>query len=125
MVGPERPDALERDVVDGEGGPQQPEVTEALFAVTEGQQEAGVPIVEMDDIDRPPVRAQGLQGGPAEQPEPPGVVRIVTGGVAVEPLAIERGRVHLVQHKPAGEARAQVIAAATMKAVKDIVGFVR
>ena len=50
---------------------------------------AGVPVVEVEDVDRPAIGAQRLERGPAEQPEPPRVVGVVAGRVAVEALAIE------------------------------------
>ena len=52
-----------------------------------------MPVVEVEDVDRPAVGAERLERGPAEQPEPPGVVGVVAGGVAVEPLAVEGRRV--------------------------------
>ena len=61
----------------------------ALVAVDRGR--PGVPVVEVEHVERPVVRAEGLQRGPAEQPEPPGVVGVVARRVAVEALAIERG----------------------------------
>ena len=57
----------------------------------------GLPVVQMQHVDRTPVGPQRLERGPAVQPEPPGVVRIVPGGVAVEALTIECRR---IVHEP-------------------------
>ncbi len=61
--------------------------------VPEDRGGAGLPVVEVQDVERTVVHPQGLHRGSAVQPEPPGVVRIVPRSVAVEALAIECRRV--------------------------------
>ena len=57
-----------------------------------------MPVVEVDDVDRSAVGAQCLERRPAEQPEAPRVVRVVTADrVAVVAGPIERRR---VVHEP-------------------------
>ena len=53
----------------------------------------GVPVVQVQDVDRYRVGPHRLERRAAEQPEPPRVVGVVSGRVAVEPVAVERGRV--------------------------------
>ena len=53
---------------------------------------AGVPIVQVEDVERAPVGTQRFQRRPAEEPEAPRVVGVIAGIVAVEAVAIERGR---------------------------------
>ena len=52
----------------------------------------GVPVVEVEHVDGLAFGPQRLEGGATEQPEPPGVVRVVPGGIPVEALAVEGGR---------------------------------
>ena len=61
--------------------------------VAEDRGRSGVPIVQVEHVDRPAVGAERLEGGPTEEAEPPGVVGEVAGRVAVEPVTVERGRV--------------------------------
>ena len=65
----------------------------AIPEVAEDRRGTGVPVMEMQDVERAAVGAQRLQRGPAEQPEAPRVVGVVAGVVAVEALAIECRRV--------------------------------
>ena len=51
-----------------------------------------MPVVEVEDVDRPPICPQRLESGATEQPEPPRVVRVVAVRVAVEAIAIEGSR---------------------------------
>jgi hypothetical protein len=46
----------------------------------------------MQHVERAPVRAQCLERGPAVQPEPPRVVRVVRIAVGVEAGPVERRR---------------------------------
>ena len=62
----------------------------ADVAVDRGR--ARVPVVQMEDVDRPAVGTERLERGAAEQPEAPRVVRVVAVRVAVEPLAVEGRR---------------------------------
>ena len=52
----------------------------------------GMPVVEVEHVDRPPICPERLESSAAEQPEPPRVVRVVAGRVAVEAIAIEGSR---------------------------------
>ena len=54
---------------------------------------AGVPVVQVEDVDRPAVRPERLERRATEQPEAPRVVRVVAVRIPVEPLAIEGRRV--------------------------------
>ncbi len=86
--------AVVGEVVDGHGHRRGSD--HGVVGVDEVPQEhgrAGVPVVEGDDVDRPPLGAPRLEGSPAEQPEAPCVVGIVAGGIAVEAGPVERRRV--------------------------------
>ena len=48
-----------------------------VAVVAEDRGRPGVPVVEVQDVDRRTVGPERLQRGPAEQPEAPGVVRVV------------------------------------------------
>lgn len=61
--------------------------------LAEDRRRTGVPVVQVQDVERPPVGPHGFEGGPAQQPEAPGVVGIVSGGVAVQPVPLEGRRV--------------------------------
>jgi hypothetical protein len=67
-------------------------------AVAEQRDRAGVPVVDVDQVDRPlaprGVGPERLERGPAEQPEPPGVVgEVAAARRTVEAVAVEGGRV--------------------------------
>ncbi len=61
--------------------------------VAQDRGRSGLPVVEVDDIDRPAVGAQRLERRPAVQPEAPGVVGEVARRVAIERRPVEGGRV--------------------------------
>ena len=65
---------------------------------------AGVPVVQVQDVDRPAVRTERLERRAAEQPEAPRVVRVVAVRVPVEPVAIE-GRRMIDQAQPVAVGR--------------------
>ena len=69
------------------------------LAVTDQQHRSGMPVVEMEDVDRRILGAEDLEGRTPQQPEPPGIVREVAVGIAVIAGAIE-GRWVIHQAKP-------------------------
>ena len=52
----------------------------------------GMPVMQTQDIRWAVLDSRRLQRGPAEQPEPPGVVRVITGRIAVELGTVEGRR---------------------------------
>ena len=58
-----------------------------------------MPVVDVDDVDRPAVAAQRGERGPAEHGEPPRVVGVVVEGVAIE------GRRHVDEAQPVAVGR--------------------
>lgn len=59
--------------------------------VPEDHRGHGLPIVEVQHVHGSIIDQERLEGGPAQQPEAPAVVRVISVGVAVEPVAVERG----------------------------------
>lgn len=85
--------ALVGQVVDGDhdGGPRDERVG-LVGAVAQHHGRRGLPVVQVQDVDRPLVVQQSLDRGAAEQAEPPAVVDVVGRAIAVVALAVEGGR---------------------------------
>ena len=83
-----------------QGGRSPDDRVVGIEAVPQEDRRTGMPVVEMEDVDRSTVGPEGLQGRSTEQPEAPRVVRVVDAArLAVVTRPIEGRRV-IDQAKP-------------------------